>query len=114
LTELLIKGGTVYTPDGARETDVLISDGVITRVEPSLRTDGKVLDAKGLYVLPGGVDVHVHSRDPGFPEKEDFASLTEAAAAGGVTVVLDMPPASSRPSRPWPGARRASTSACGA
>ena len=91
MTELLIKGGTVYTPDGARETDVLISDGVITRVEPSLRTDGKVLDAKGLYVLPGGVDVHVHSRDPGFPEKEDFASLTEAAAAGGVTVVLDMP-----------------------
>src|SRR6266480_7536203 len=91
LTELLIKGGTVYTPDGARDTDVLISDGVITRVEPSLRTDGKVLDAKGLYVLPGGVDVHVHSRDPGFPEKEDFASLTEAAAAGGVTVVLDMP-----------------------
>jgi len=91
LTELLIKGGTVYTPDGARETDVLITDGVITRVEPSLRANGKVLDAKGLYVLPGGVDAHVHSRDPGFPEKEDFASLTEAAAAGGVTVVLDMP-----------------------
>jgi len=91
LTELLIKGGTVYTPDGARETDVLITDGVITRVEPGLRANGKVLDARGLYVLPGGVDAHVHSRDPGFPEKEDFASLTEAAAAGGVTVVLDMP-----------------------
>ena len=91
MTELLIKGGTVYTPDGARESDVLITDGVITRVEPSLRANGKVLDARGLYVLPGGVDAHVHSRDPGFPEKEDFASLTEAAAAGGVTVVLDMP-----------------------
>src|SRR5438093_291051 len=91
LTELLIKGGTVYTPDGARETDVLITDGVITRVEPSLRANGKVLDAKGLYVLPGGVDAHVHSRDPGFPEKEDFASLTEAAAAGGITTVVDMP-----------------------
>jgi dihydroorotase (multifunctional complex type) len=44
-----------------------------------------------MYVLPGGIDVHVHSRDPGFPEKEDFGTLTDAAAAGGVTTVLDMP-----------------------
>jgi dihydroorotase (multifunctional complex type) len=52
---------------------------------------GKAVDAYGMYVLPGALDVHVHSRDPGFPEKEDFGSLTAAAAAGGVTVVLDMP-----------------------
>ena len=91
MTELLIRGGSVYTPEGARKADVLVVDGVITRVGPGLSTTGKVVDADGLYVLPGGVDVHVHSRDPGFPEKEDFASLTEAAAAGGVTVVLDMP-----------------------
>jgi dihydroorotase (multifunctional complex type) len=49
------------------------------------------VDARGLLVLPGGVDAHVHSRDPGFPEKEDFASLTAAAAAGGITTVVDMP-----------------------
>jgi allantoinase len=92
LTELLIKGGTVHTPEGPRHVDVHVSDGVITRVEPGLSAGGaRVVDAAGLYVLPGGVDVHVHSRDPGFPEKEDFASLTEAAAAGGVTVVIDMP-----------------------
>jgi dihydroorotase len=42
-------------------------------------------------VLPGAIDAHVHGRDPGFPEKEDFASLTAAAAAGGVTTILDMP-----------------------
>jgi len=93
LTELLIRNGTVYTPAGPREADVLVSDGVITNVEPGLElsSKGTEVDARGKYVLPGAVDVHVHSRDPGFPEKEDFGTLTAAAAAGGVTVVLDMP-----------------------
>ena len=44
-----------------------------------------------LLRLPGAIDAHVHSRDPGSPEKEDFASLSAAALAGGVTTVLDMP-----------------------
>jgi len=91
LTELLIKGGAVYTPDGPRQVDVHVTDGVITRVEAGLAVSGDEIDAGGMYVLPGGVDVHVHSRDPGFTEKEDFGTLTEAAAAGGVTTVLDMP-----------------------
>ena len=90
---LLIRGGTVYTPTGPHEADVLVSDGVIARVESGLEAPegARVVDATGLYVLPGAIDVHVHSRDPGFPEKEDFATLTAAAAAGGVTAVLDMP-----------------------
>ncbi len=93
MAELVIAGGTVHTPDGPVETDVHITDGVITGVgrgragAPGART----IDASGMYVLPGAIDVHVHSRDPGFPEKEDFGTLTAAAAAGGVTVVLDMP-----------------------
>ncbi len=92
MTELLIKGGTVCTPEGPRHVDLQVTDGVITRVERDLGAGGAtVVAAAGLYVLPGGVDVHVHSRDPGFPAKEDFATLTEAAAAGGVTVVIDMP-----------------------
>ena len=91
MTEILFQGGTVYTQDGPRAADVLVSDGVITRVEAGLESTDRTVDVKGKYVLPGAVDVHVHSRDPGFPEKEDFESLTEAAAAGGVTVVLDMP-----------------------
>jgi len=70
---------------------VHVTDGVITRVEAGLAARGDEIDAGGMYVLPGGVDVHVHSRDPGFTEKEDFGTLTEAAAAGGVTTVLDMP-----------------------
>ena len=92
MIELLIRGGTVYTPEGPREADVYVTDGVISAVEPSIKKAGaRVVDAGGMYVLPGAVDVHVHSRDPGFPEKEDFGSMTEAAGAGGVTVVLDMP-----------------------
>jgi len=92
LTELLIRGGSVQTPEGPRQADVHVTDGVIAAVEPSIDAPGaKLVEARGMYVLPGGVDVHVHSRDPGYPEKEDFASLTTAAAAGGITVVLDMP-----------------------
>ena len=92
MTELLLRGGTVGTPEGPKQADVHVIDGVIAAVAPSIDAHGaKLVDAKGMYVLPGGVDVHVHSRDPGFPEKEDFGSLTTAAAAGGVTVVLDMP-----------------------
>jgi allantoinase len=92
LTDLLVKGGTVYTPGGPREADVQVTDGVITDVGPGLASGrAKVVSAKGMYVLPGAIDVHVHSRDPGFPEKEDFGTLTSAAAAGGVTCVIDMP-----------------------
>jgi allantoinase len=93
LTELLIQGGTVFGPDGPRGADVYVNDGVITRVEAggTAPETAAVVDARGMYVLPGAIDVHVHSRDPGFPDKEDFGTLTEAAAMGGVTTVLDMP-----------------------
>lgn len=93
MTELLIKGGSVYGPDGPVEADVYVTDGVITGVEAGAVTSGgaTVIDARGMYVMPGAIDVHVHSRDPGFPEKEDFGTLTAAAAMGGVTTVFDMP-----------------------
>ena len=86
-------GGTVYTLEGPRDVDVHISDGVITTVgENQPRSAGaRIVDARGTYVLPGAIDVHVRSRDPGFPEKEDFGTMTAAAAAGGVTTVIDMP-----------------------
>ena len=94
MAALVITGGTVHTPEGPRQVDVHVSDGVITSLEEvgSGNPDGaRVVDARGMYVLPGAIDVHVHSRDPGFPEKEDFGTLTAAAAAGGVTTVIDMP-----------------------
>jgi len=91
--QLVISGGTVYTPQGPVEINVHVSDGVITGLEDgeSMSMGARVVDARGMFVLPGAIDVHVHSRDPGFPEKEDFGTLTSAAAAGGVTTVLDMP-----------------------
>ena len=90
-SELLFRGATVYTPDGPGDFDVVVSDGVITGVHPPGRAGGRVVDVSGKWLLPGGIDAHVHSRDPGFPEKEDFDTLTAAAAAGGVTTVIDMP-----------------------
>jgi dihydroorotase len=68
-------------------------DGVIAALEEGrpASAGARVVDARGMYVLPGAIDAHVHSRDPGFPEKEDFETLTSAAAAGGVTTVIDMP-----------------------
>ena len=90
-SSLVIEGGTVHTPDGPREVDVQIADGVITSVGgESAPAGARIVDARGMYVLPGAIDVHVHSRDPGFPQKEDFGSMTAAAAAGGVTTVIDM------------------------
>jgi dihydroorotase len=90
---LVIAGGTVHTADGPQRLDVHVLDGVITGLEETKRSPAgaHVVDARGMYVLPGAIDVHVHSRDPGFPEKEDFGTLTAAAAAGGVTTVIDMP-----------------------
>jgi len=86
-----VRGGAVCTPDGLRDADVCVSAGAVAAVEAGAGPGAVEVDACGLLVLPGGVDAHVHSRDPGFPEKEDFASLTAAAAAGGITTVVDMP-----------------------
>jgi allantoinase len=89
---MIVAGGTVHTPDGPREADVHVEGGRIEKLEPWAHPRGpEVVDARGLWVLPGAIDGHVHGRDPGFPDKEDFGSLTAAAAAGGVTTVLDMP-----------------------
>jgi len=70
---------------------VTVDRGRIVEVGTAPAGAAEEVDAGGLWLLPGAVDAHVHSRDPGFPEKESFASLTAAAAAGGITTVVDMP-----------------------
>jgi dihydroorotase len=91
--DLVIRGGQVVTPDAVFGASVAIKDGVIVGVgaDELMPQAAEVLDARGLHVLPGAIDVHVHFRDPGYPHKEDFASGTAAAAFGGVTTVFDMP-----------------------
>jgi allantoinase len=90
---LLVTGGTVVTPQGARSLDVLCENGRIAALldaDTRVRAD-EALSARGLLVFPGFIDPHVHSRDPGLTDKEDFAHATRSALAGGLTTILDMP-----------------------
>ncbi|BBG01059.1 MULTISPECIES: allantoinase AllB [Pseudonocardia] len=90
--DLILRGGTVVTHDGSAEMDVAVRDGVVVATGPDLRLRAaREHDCTGRLVLPGLVDVHVHLREPGMTEKEDFGSGTRAAAAGGVTTIVDMP-----------------------
>jgi dihydroorotase len=92
--DLLIAGGRVVDPARAVDAvaDVLVRDGRIAAIEEGLPRRGhRVLDAGGLIVAPGLVDMHVHLRDPGELHKEDIATGTTAAARGGFTAVACMP-----------------------
>ncbi|NWG24458.1 MAG: allantoinase AllB [Pseudorhodoplanes sp.] len=91
--DLVIRNGMVVTPDAAFAASVAVRDGKILAVgaQDAMPPARETLDARGLHILPGAIDVHVHFRDPGYPHKEDWASGTAAAAFGGVTTVFDMP-----------------------
>lgn len=87
-SDLVIKGGVVVSPDGRRRADLAISGGRVVAVG-DVGVDGKVIDASGLLVLPGMVDTHVHLMEPGPTEREDFPTGTAAAAARGVTTIVE-------------------------
>jgi dihydroorotase len=91
--DLVINGGTIVSPDAEYRASIAIKNGLIHAIgAPEAMPPAKeTLDALGLHILPGAIDVHVHFRDPGYPQKEDFASGTAAAAFGGVTTIFDMP-----------------------
>ena len=86
----VIKGGTVVTADLTYEADVLVENGKITEIGPSLKGD-ETLDASGCYIMPGGIDPHTHLEMPfmGTYSADDFESGTRAALAGGTTMVVD-------------------------
>ena len=91
--DLAIVGGTVVLPDGVRRTGLAIDAGRVVAIgrDDELPDARERIDAAGLHVLPGVIDTHTHARDPSVDAREDFASATAAAAAGGITTILEMP-----------------------
>ncbi|HEU0265447.1 MAG TPA: amidohydrolase family protein, partial [Geobacterales bacterium] len=92
---LLIKNGRVIDPAQKldKKLDILVVDGKIKEIGSNLQpvSGGQTIDASGLLVTPGLIDMHVHLRDPGLEYKEDIVTGTRAAAAGGFTSVACMP-----------------------
>ncbi len=91
--DLVVRGARVVTPDGTRPAAVHVRDGVVAQVTApgEVGRPARLVEAGDLAVLPGLVDTHVHVNDPGRAHWEGFATATRAAAAGGVTALLDMP-----------------------
>ena len=95
---ILIKNGQVIDPGQInKKTDVLVEDGKIQAIGSNLQIplkDSKsitIIDAKGMVVCPGFIDLHVHFREPGFEYKETIATGVDSAVAGGFTTVCCMP-----------------------
>lgn len=88
--DLKIINGTIVTGSAMYEADVYVKEGKIAAItkEQLQGACTRVVDAEGKHVLPGLIDTHIHSRDPGPTYKEDFAHSTRAAAMGGITTVL--------------------------
>ncbi len=90
--DLIIHGGTVYTPGGPIQTDVGVKDGKIAALGALKPESARAsFDARHLTVLPGCIDEQVHFREPGPTHKEDLESGTRGAVLGGITAVFEMP-----------------------
>ena len=93
VVDLVIKNGKIVTPIGIYDAGVAVDGGTIVAIakEQKLPKADTVVDAKENFVLPGVIDAHVHFREPGLTNEEDYTSGSTAAAIGGVTMVNDMP-----------------------
>ncbi len=91
--DLVISGGRLVTPESIFDGCVAIDNGLIVAAGPAdtMPPARETIDAAGLHVLPGAIDVHVHFREPGFSHKETWTTASQAAAVGGITTVFDMP-----------------------
>lgn len=86
----VVKGGRVYVDGRLQNLDLWIRGGKIAALGGDHQSE-ETIDGRGMIVLPGAIDIHVHFRDPGYTHKEDWETGSKAAAAGGVTAVVDQP-----------------------
>lgn len=91
MPDLVVRGGTVVTPERLCQADVAIEDGRITAVSPDLPGAAAEIDAGGQFVFPGLIDAHLHFNEPGRADWEGAATGSRALAAGGGTLFFDMP-----------------------
>jgi dihydroorotase len=92
LFDCILADATVVNEDGAGERDIGVLDGKIAEIgDLRSASAGERLDCRGLHILPGVIDSHVHFREPGLTHKEDLETGSRAAALGGVTAVFEMP-----------------------
>ncbi len=92
IIDLVIRGATLVSPSGLTNADIAVVDGRICGIGDYSTTDAtEIVNANGLYLMPGGIDTQVHFREPGMTHKEDLASGSLAAICGGVTSFLEMP-----------------------
>lgn len=90
--DLIVRGGTLVTPDGLQRADLAVAGERIVRLAPEISDPAAAeLDATGRYVLPGMIDAHVHFNEPGRSAWEGIATGSAALAAGGGTAFFDMP-----------------------
>jgi dihydroorotase len=90
--DLILKGGTVVNHDGEGLRDIGIAGSQIAALgDLSRALAGKVVDCRGLHILPGVIDTQVHFREPGLTHKEDLETGSRSAVMGGVTAVFEMP-----------------------
>src|SRR5271170_3362837 len=91
--DLIVRGKRIVTPQGERAAAIQIRGGVIIRISAydDIPEGYTIYEASNLAVMPGLVDTHVHINEPGRTEWEGFTTATRAAAAGGVTTLMEMP-----------------------
>ncbi len=91
MIDLVIRGGTLVAPSGQQRADLAIEDGRIREISTEIAGARDEIDASGLLVLPGVIDVHLHFNEPGRTDWEGAATGSRALAAGGGTLFFDMP-----------------------
>ncbi len=93
MPNLVIKNARIFINDALQHMEIAVDNGKITKLAKIIGAEAydRVIDARGALVLPGAIDVHVHFRDPGMTKKENWYTGSCAAAAGGVTMVIDHP-----------------------